>query len=148
MVDHRCPVRLLIVRASVAVDATATIAEASELMLTMGVPALLVRPGSDAVLTEADVARAIGAGHPVDATIEDIAVAKAVIVEGDMPIIDAAITMLNAGVDHLVVELDDEERGVVSLAEIAAVLLQSVDHRLWLAQLQLSSIGPAEIWLG
>ncbi len=135
-------------RPAIGVDPTATIAEASEVMLESGVGALLVGPGSHAVVTEGDVARAIGAGHPLDATIAEIAVAHPVVVGGDTSILDAAVGMLNEGVAHLVVDLGEGEKGVVSLAEVAAVLLQAVDHRLWLAQLQLGGIGPAEIWLG
>lgn len=55
--------------------------------------------------------------------------------------------MLNEHVRHLVVEVDGR-LGVVSLRDVAAVLLQGADPHLWLASLRVAVEAPTKTWLG
>jgi hypothetical protein len=64
-----------------------------------------------------------------------------------MSVVDGCATMLNEDVRHLVVETDHGP-AVLSLRDVAAVLLQASDPHIWLSSLRIKIETPAEIWLG
>lgn len=135
----------LVCRPAVTIPRDASIADAVVAMRSAEVSALLVEEGG--ILTERDIARALGAGVPVDELVERVATPHPLVVPASMGVIEACALMLNEQVRHLVLEFDDGRLGVVSLRDVAAVLLQAADPHLWLASLRVA-VGPAEIWLG
>ncbi len=138
VLDHTSPVGWLVVRPAVRVEPEATLAEAAQLMIRADVSALLVGAARGAILTERDLARSIAAGCSDTAVVGDVATYPALVTDGSMPIADAAALMLNSGVRHLVVGLDDGDEGVVSMRVIAAVLVSLVNRGLWLRSLRWS----------
>lgn len=140
------PLERLVCRPAVTVPGDASVAAAVEVMRVADVSALLVDGGG--ILTERDVARAVGAGVPVDALVADVATPHPLVVPGTMGVVEACGVMLNEEVRHLVIELADGTLGVVSLRDVAAVLLQVADPHLWLASLRVAVDAPSEIWLG
>jgi hypothetical protein len=56
--------------------------------------------------------------------------------------------MLTEHVRHLLVRLDDEEVGILSLRDVVAVLLQTADPELWLTSLRVAIATPSEAWIG
>jgi CBS domain-containing protein len=145
VVHHSSPVEWLVVRPTVRIAANATLAEAGELMGRANVSALLVGAGPEAIVTERDVSRAIGAGYRGDATVAEVATPNPVVVPGTTPVVEAAAVMLNEDVRHLVVELGDAEQGVVSMRAVTAVLLSSADHSIWLRSLRLNVSNVADL---
>jgi hypothetical protein len=97
---------------------------------------------------ERDLACAVADGLGGDATVGQLRLSSAVVVPGNIPIVTAAGVMLNERADHPVVELPGGGFALVSMTEVTAVLLQTVDPHLWLASLRIAVEGPAEIWLG
>ena len=65
-----------------------------------------------------------------------------------MPIVDAAALMLNEEVRHLVVDFPGGNVGVISLRDIAAVLLQTASPHIWLSMLRVAVEEPTSAWLG
>jgi signal-transduction protein with cAMP-binding, CBS, and nucleotidyltransferase domain len=146
-VTERSPVRALICRPAVRVAATTTLADAAALMEAQGVTVLFIQEAS-ATLTDRDIASAVARDAPRDAAVDGLATTHPVVVPGSMPIVEACALMLTEHVDHLVVEIGTDGPGVVSLAEMAAALLQRVNPRLWLASLRATLDDPTEVWLG
>lgn len=66
---------------------------------------------------------------------------------GATSVVDACAVMLNEEVRHLLVDVDGA-LGVLSLRDVAAVLLQTAEPHIWLASLRVAIDTPAEIWLG
>ncbi len=146
VVSARSPLSALLCREAVAVDPTCTLAEAVAVMEAESVSALLVeRIGG--IVTERDLARALGHGVAVDEAVAAIATLRPLVVPGTTTVASAGATMLNRQVRHLVVDLGDRLT-VVSLRDITAVLLQGADPRLWLTSLRLTIEAPSELWLG
>lgn len=87
--------------------------------------------GSDtvAVVSERDVVRALAEGDDPDAVwAVDVMTRTTIMIEPDAPIEAAAEVMLEAGVRHLVVDDQDNDRfGVVSMRDLLDPLLAGLD---------------------
>ena len=146
VVSVHSPLSALLFRAAITVPADATLADAVATMEEAGVSALLVEPALG-IITERDIARALGHDAPTTTTVACVATLHPVVVPGSMPVLEACAVMLNEQVRHLVVDIGDAV-GIVSLRDLAAVLLQSADPHLWLDSLRVAIELPSEIWLG
>lgn len=110
------------------------------------VSSLLVE--GDGIVTERDIARALGHGVPLEASVEAIATWPPITVPASTAIVDAAGIMLNEHVRHLLVR-HDEVVAVVSLRDLVALLLEATNPEVWWSTLRVSVEElPAEIWLG
>ena len=147
VVDPRSPVSKLATREAVAVPESCALAEAVEVMRGADVSALVVGDGAG-IVTERDLARALGAGRALTDAVDMIATRNPLTVSGDMTVIAAAGLMLNEHVRHLLVQLDGGTVGVVSIRDVLAVLLQAVDPHVWLTSLRVAMESPSEMWLG
>jgi CBS domain-containing protein len=147
VVDPHSPVAVLASRAVVTVPERCSLSDAVEVM-KVEVVSSLVLEGRAGIVTERDLARALGAGSSVMDPVISIASRHPVTVPGAMTVIAAAGLMLNEQVRHLLVELDTGALGVVSIRDLLAVLLQAVDPHLWLTSLRVAIETPSELWLG
>ena len=147
VVDPRSPVAVLASRAVVTVPEKCSLSEAVEVMKAEAVSSVLLE-GRAGIVTERDLARALGAGCAASDPVETIASRHPVTVPGSTTVITAAGMMLNEQVRHLLVELDTGAVGVVSIRDLLAVLLQAVDSELWLTSLRVAIETPSEMWLG
>ncbi len=138
------PVAVLVRRKAVGVRSSDSLAEAARIMREEDISALLV-DGGDAVITERDIARSIGAGAIPDEPVSYAATPRPLVVDGSLPIAHCAGIMLSEGVRHIVVWRPDATRGVVSLRALVEVLLRHVDPNVWTGPA--ATTGP-EIWLG
>jgi signal-transduction protein with cAMP-binding, CBS, and nucleotidyltransferase domain len=146
VVGDRSPVSDLLARGALVIGDDATLAEAAAAMEAANVSALLVGE-LGGIVTERDITRAIGHGVPPGETVASVATPRPLVVPGSMTVVEACAVMLNEQVRHLVVEVDGTV-GVLSLRDVAAVLLQSAGPHLWLASLRVAMDAPSEIWLG
>src|SRR5690606_29642424 len=93
------PVRELVAGPAVAVDRATSLREAARIMRSRRVSSLLVDHGK-AIVTERDITRAIGAGgHPTE-TVETVATAAPIRVDGSLSVIAAGHVMLDEQVRH------------------------------------------------
>jgi CBS domain-containing protein len=145
--EGRSAIRTLVTRPAVAVPETCSVGEAVEAMQSHNVSAVLVGEGTG-IVTERDLARAVGAGVRSADPIDRIMTPHPLAVSGDVPVVDAAALMLNEQVRHLVVDLGSDQVGVISIRDVLAVLLQAVDPHLWLTTLRVAIESPPEVWLG
>jgi CBS domain-containing protein len=141
------PVAVLVSRPAVCVAGATTVSDAAALMQGAGVGALLV-DGGDAIVTERDIVRGVGAGVEGDEAVSSLATPHPVAVEAATSVVRAAREMLDGHVRHLVVHLPAGVLGVISLREVAAVLLQAADPEVWLTALRAALEAPSEIWIG
>ena len=111
--------------------------------------AALVGDGGLAIATERDLVRALAHDLRADSPVRMIAVRNPVTVTVHATILEAAATMLERGVRHLVV-VDDagDVAGVVSIRAALAVLLSAADHQEWVIELREKLEVAPEIWLG
>ena len=147
VVSARSPLSRLVVPPVVGISGAASLIEAAQMMELANVSALLVDDRAG-IVTERDLARALGAGRSPEDTVSTVATPHPLVVDGAMSVLDAAALMLNEQVRHLVVVLPEEQRGVVSIRDLLAVLLEAADDHVWLASLRVAIEAPAEIWLG
>lgn len=147
VVSADSPIADLVTRPPIVVSPAATLAEVATALRAAGVSAALVDEGG-CLLHDRDLAGALADGLGGDATVAALELSRAVVVPGGIPIVSAAGVMLNERADHLVVELPGRGFALVSMTEVAAVLLQAVDPHLWLSTLRVAVGEPAEIWLG
>lgn len=146
VVHAQSPLSALATRPAVTVPSRCTLARAVAQMEASGISALLVDDRAG-IITERDIARALAHGASVDEVVGRVATPHPLIVPASMTVVEACATMLNEHVRHLVVELAGG-LAVISLRDVAAVLLQSADPHIWLASLRVAIEVPAEIWLG
>ena len=137
--------RDLALRHATGVPRSCTLGEAVLHMEQAGVSSLLV--DGEGIITERDIARAFGHGHERDDTVGSLATWLPVVVPESTCVVDAAATMLNEHVRHLLVPVPGGT-AIVSLRDVTAVLLQAADPKLWLSSLRIAVDAPAEIWLG
>lgn len=147
VVSPSSPLKRLINRTAITIPPDATVADAAAAMEAAGVSALLVE-GAGGVVTERDIARATAHGVPGDALVDAVATRYPLVVPGSVSVLEACGVMLNEHLRHLVVAIDGDRVGIVSLRDLAAVLLQASDPHLWLASLRIAVESPSEIWLG
>jgi CBS domain-containing protein len=137
--------RSLVQRPAVCVPRECTLVDAVGEMERAAVSSLLVE--GDGIVTERDIARALGHGVEPSAAVETIATWHPVVAPSSMTVVDAAATMLNEHVRHLVVDVPGG-MAVVSMRDVTAVLLQASSPHLWLESLRIAVVAPAETWLG
>lgn len=135
----------LALRPALAIGRGCTLVDASVAMERAEVSSLLVE--GDGIVTERDIARALAHGVGGEAAVGEVATWHPITVEMSTPIVDATATMLNEHVRHLLVNVPTG-RAVVSLRDVAAVLLQATNPQIWLSSLRVAVEAPAEIWLG
>jgi signal-transduction protein with cAMP-binding, CBS, and nucleotidyltransferase domain len=139
------PLSDLPLRRAVRVQRDCPVAEAVAIMERSGVSSLLV--DGDGIVTERDIARGLCQGTDPAAAVESVTVWHPLSVTASVSVVDAAATMLNEHLRHLIVTMPGDV-AVVSLRDLTAVLLQATTPDLWLASLRVAVDGPAEIWLG
>ena len=149
VVGPRTAVDRLPLQPPVRVDPAATLADVSRAMRAADTGAVLVGDGSPSIATERDLVRALAHGLRTESPIRLVAVHDPVTVNAHATILEAAATMLDRGVRHLVV-VDDEATvlGVVSIRAALAVLLHAADHGEWVIELREKLEVAPEIWLG
>lgn len=136
-----------VARPAVSVPAATTVVEVARTMRIQGVSALLVDEDRG-VVTEHDITRAVAGGIDPDEPVRLIATTHILGVEPHTPVVECAALMLNAHTRHLLVRRPGGATEIVSLREVAAVLLQSADPEVWLAALRQVLEQPSETWLG
>lgn len=141
------PLSLLATRRAVTVAPDATLSGALDAMQEAGVTALLV-DGAGGLITERDIVRALGRGVALGDLVAAAATPHPLVVPSTMTVVEACAVMLNEHVGHLVVDLGANVLGIVSLRDVAAVLLQAADPHLWLASLRTDICPATEIWIG
>ena len=100
------------------------VTELARLMTEIDCGSLIVR-GPDtqtSILTERDIVRAV-AGGVIEARAADLMSRGAVTVPADLTIGEAAATMIEVGIRHLVVERLDGELGITSIRDLLDALL-------------------------
>ena len=145
VVCGQSPVSALVIGPALTIPSATTLGEAARVMEEAGVSALVLDDGG--IVTERDLVRGLGHGASTGDTVAGVATPHPVVVPGSMTVVDACVLMLSEHVRHLVVGLGDEI-GVVSMRDIAAVLLQTASPQIWLTSLQVSVDMPSEVWLG
>ncbi len=99
------------------------VTELARLMTEIDCGSLIVRGDSNpSIVTERDIVRAV-AGGATEAWARDVMSRDVVSVPADMTIGEAAATMLEAGIRHLVVERSDGELGITSIRDLVDALL-------------------------
>jgi len=147
VIEPKSTVGCLVARPPVWVDETISVGDVARVMRDAGVSSALVRPAG-AIVTERDVARAVAAGVEMEGPVLPLATRHPLRVASDMAIVDAAALMLNEEVRHLVVDFPNGAVGVISLRDIAAVLLQTANPHIWLSVLRVAVEEPTSAWLG
>lgn len=140
----------LVVQRAVRVGEEDPINETAAAMRAAGVSAVLVGPGP-AIVTERDLARAWADRRTGQEPVGEIATGHPLVVSATTSIAEAAATMLNAEVRHLIVRMPEGPPGIVSLRAVMAVLLQSCSTEAWLTTLRISFTPPSdvpELWIG
>jgi len=102
--------------------------ELARLMTEVDCGSLIVKGPDDqtAIVTERDIVRAV-AGGATEAWAADVMSRDVVTVPADLTIAEAAATMLEAGIRHLVVERADGALGVTSIRDLVDALLSEDD---------------------
>jgi len=137
VVGPNSPVRQLVARPAMRVSAEVTLAEASLAMRRANVSALLV--GIDRLIaTERDITRGLAAGLNPDALVVTVATPHPIVVDPQSTVVEAAATMLNEEVRHLLVALSERDQGIISMRDVMAVLLQAASPRVWLTSLRMA----------
>lgn len=136
------PVELLIAKRALTIGGDSTLCEASDLMLSDQVSALLVSSDPLAILTERDLVRAFAGGCTAETPVSAMARSQPITVAGGADILDAASLMLQYGVHHLVVQMTEGAFGILSMREVTAVLLQAVKPDVWMTSVSLNVAIP------
>lgn len=138
----------LVVRSALWVAEQDPIGEVAATMRAADISAVLVGPDL-AIVTERDLTRAWAERRSPDEPVGAIATDHPLVVGAATSIAEAAATMLNAEVRHLIVKMPDGLPGIVSLRTVMAVLLQSCSTEAWLTTLRISFTPPGdtpELW--
>jgi CBS domain-containing protein len=153
-VTEESPLGAIVRHPTVSFAEHASLAEAVAMMESHDVSALLVLAGTDegsgrpvGIVTERDVVRALARGAGIDHEVGEVATHTPVIVAQEVSILTACAVMLSEDIRHLVV-LGDDDVAIVSLRDVATVLLQHADPHAWLASLRLTFGDPSELWIG
>lgn len=127
MTDQRFdPVRSVTAFDPIMIDRAATLTTAAALMRDHRCSALLAetRAGGIGVVTERDIVLALADAGAAADWVTDVMTRDVVVVSADATIAEAAQTMLDAGIRHLVVEDPERDRvGIVSMRDLLGPLL-------------------------
>lgn len=148
VVGPSSPVDHLIVRNPVRVAPQQTLREAATIMRDERVSSVFV--GDHGAIRDRGCEVVFGGdgGLGPDDEMAAVATVHPVRVPAATSVSDAAATMLNRQVRHLVVDRSDGSVAVVSLSEILAVLLQCATPGIWLETLRWAAESHTETWLG
>ena len=104
---------------------TDDIGEVARLMTDVDCGSLIVHGPDDrvSIITERDIVRAL-AGGATEAWAADVMSRDVVSVAGETSIAEAAATMVEAGIRHLVVERADGQLGVTSIRDLVDAFLE------------------------
>jgi len=100
------------------------IIELARMMTDVDCGSVIIRGPDEqtSIVTERDIMRAVAA-DAVDAWAADVMSRDVVTVPADLTIAEAAATMLEAGIRHLVVEQPDGDLGITSIRDLVDALL-------------------------
>jgi acetyl-CoA synthetase len=146
VLELQSPLSLIVVGEAISVASTESLGMAGRLMREHNVSALLVDNGN-AIVSERDMTRAIASGLTFEEEVATVATPQPIVVDANVPIVEAAALMLNEEIRHLVVRVSDDRLGIVSLRAVLAVLLQATKPDIWLEKLRLQvRLDPGEMW--
>ena len=131
-------IRALIMAPAVRVPPTTTLAGAAVAMSETNSSALLIGDHGAGIVTERDLTRALAYGISAEAAVVEVATPLPITVPAATEVLEAAALMLNEEVRHLVVDMPDGSKGILSLRSLLAVLLQAATPEIWLTRLRLS----------
>ncbi len=141
----RSPLSALGTSPAVRVARTATLGEVVEIMREHSVSAVVVDVVSG-IVTERDLARALGAGRAASDPVAAVAASHTPTVSASTTVLVAARRMLDERVRELVVD-DGGSLGVVSMDDLLGVVLGSEQKVPWGPLGPLPTEAP-ETWLG
>jgi CBS domain-containing protein len=145
------PLRDWGLRPPVVVPPEATILESAQMLRSANVSSLLVgEPGFlISIVTERDVVAAVACGLAPDEPITRISAENPFSVSADATLAEAGNHMITHGVRHLVVAEGHQAIGVISMRDVAAVLLSGSDTGDVTMAVVCGSIADRpEFWLG
>ncbi len=145
VVEPRSALSTLVWRPAMSVEPSCSLADAAESMRTEEVSALLVGH-REGIVTERDLTRALGAGCDPTDPVASVMSRHPLSVAAETSILAAAGLVLNEQVRHLIVELGDDQVGIVSIRDLLAALLQAVDPQIWLTSLRVAVEAPSRPW--
>jgi CBS domain-containing protein len=118
-------IRDLVVRDLVTVGPAHTLAQAAKLMSAKRVgSAIVLTEEAPGILSERDVLRAVADGADVGAvTVADYMTWNAIVATSEWDVMEAARTMKQHGIRHLLVIDGDHEIGILSIRDLMAGIL-------------------------
>jgi len=121
-------IRDLVVRDLVTVRPAHTLAQAAKLMHAKRVgSAIVVTEESPGIISERDVLRAVADGtDPQTATVADYMTWNAIVATSEWDVMEAARTMKEHSIRHLLVIDGDHEIGILSIRDLMAGILDCV----------------------
>src|SRR5919197_352142 len=121
-------IRPLVGRGLVTVGPAHTLAQAAKLMSAKRVgSAIVLTEDSPGILSERDVLRAVADGaDPGTATVADYMTWNAIVATSEWDVMEAARTMKEHSIRHLVVIDGDHETGILSIRDLMAGILPCV----------------------
>jgi CBS domain-containing protein len=124
-IDRWSPVGAVTTFDPVAAAPADDITELARLMGEVDCGSLIVHGPEDriSIVTERDIVRAV-AGGATAAWAADVMSRDVISVPAELSIAEAAATMIEAGIRHLVVERSDGELGVTSMRDLVEALLE------------------------
>jgi CBS domain-containing protein len=124
-IDRWSPVGAVTTFDPVAAAPADDITEMARLMCEVDCGSLIVHGPEDriSIVTERDIVRAV-AGGAAAAWAADVMSRDVISVPAELSIAEAAATMIEAGIRHLVVERSDGELGVTSMRDLVEALLE------------------------
>lgn len=115
------------------IEATATAGQLAQLMADRGIGSVVVQAGDEllGIVTERDLTTKVLASgkDPATVTAEELMSIPVITIEPTAHIDDALETMAEHGIRHLVVALEDELRGMVTVTDLAKSAME-LDRRL------------------
>src|SRR4051794_32827259 len=125
-------------------DGARQLREANVSSLLVGEPGCLV-----SIVTERDIVTAVAHGLSPDEPITAISAENPYSIDADTTLAAAGNRMIELGVRHLVVAVDDRVLGVVAMRDVVAVLLSGPDGADVTLTLLYGSVAEhPEFWLG
>ena len=121
-------IRDLVVRDLVTVGPAHTLAQAAKLMDAKRVgSAIVLTEESPGIISERDVLRAVAEGtDPQTATVADYMTWNAIVATSEWDVMEAARTMKEHNIRHLLVIDGDHEIGILSIRDLMAGILACV----------------------
>ena len=137
-------------RAVVSVGPAGTVDRGARVMRAHGWPSVVVgEPGElISVVTERDLTAALADGLDTGTPVREVAAPNPLSLPIVATVLDAATVMLGAGVRHVVVTLDRQAVGVVSMRDVLAALVRQVNPEGVLTLVEQVVVDVPEHWSG